>query len=309
MTPSSSANAPSPILPVLMCVAAAVLFGLWWVPIRYLDGLGLSGTQTAIYSNLGGALVLLAWLAVNPAKRRIGTRAMVGAMLVGLSYTLYSTALATSDVVRVILLFYLAPAWGKIIEWGFMRQPWRRSASLTLAASFSGAFLVMGGELSVKAVNLGDAMAILSGISWAVGATLIFTGGRPAAATLTVSALVATILTAIVFALIGGEALVPDVAASTMLKALLIGMFVAIPSLMMTLWSAQRLSPALISFVFTFELLTGVISGALLLDEPFGMFQASGSALIVSAALIEVVVALQPRRETMNIGQSVSRKP
>lgn len=299
MIPSKPDLSASPLVPVFLCVLAAILFGLWWVPIRYLEGLGLSGTQTAIYSNLGGAVVLLAWMAVHPRQMRIGRRAVIGAMLVGLSYTLYSTALATSDVVRVILLFYLAPAWGKIIEWGFLGQPWRRSASLTLAASLSGAFLVMGGELSVQAINPGDAMAILSGISWAIGATLIFTGGRPTAGALTLSALSATILSGIVFALVGGEALLPDVALSTMVAAVLIGLLVAIPSLMITLWGAQRLSPALISFVFTFELLIGVVSGALLLDEPFGLYQASGSALIFSAALIEVVVALRPRRTTL----------
>lgn len=291
-----SSISPPPLAPVVVCVAAAILFGLWWMPIRYLEGLGLSGSQTAIYSNLGGALALLAWGVANPDRMRIGRRAAVGAVLVGLSYAFYSIALATSDVVRVILLFYLAPAWGKIIEWAFLGHPWRPSASLTLAASFAGGFLVLGGELSLEAINLGDALAILSGILWAVGATLIFTGGRPSAASLTLGALMATMLTAALFALIGGEPLVPDVSVTALLAAFLIGLLVSVPIFMLTMWSAQRLSPALISFVFTFELLVGVVSSALLLDETFGLAQASGSVLIVSAALIEVAAALSTRR-------------
>lgn len=295
MFPTGPNLQQSPLTPVLVCIFAAVLFGLWWMPIRYLESMGVSGTQTAIYSNLGGALVLVAWLAGNPDRMLVGRRAAIGAVLVGFSFALYSIALAMSDVVRVILLFYLAPAWGKIIEWAFLGQPWRRSASLTLAASLMGAFLVLGGELSLQAINLGDAMAILSGMTWAIGATLIFTGGRPAAPALTLGALVATILTALAFALVRGEPVLPDVPATTLMQAILVGLLVSVPTLVLTLWSAQRMSPALISFVFTFELLVGVVSGALLLDEPFGLMQASGCMLIVSAALIEVLAALQAR--------------
>ena len=61
----------------------------------------------------------------------------------------------------------------------------------------------------------------------------------------------------------------------------------------MTLWSAQRLAPAVLSFLLTAEILSGVITGALFLDEPFGLLQIIGAVLIIAAALSEVVPRLR----------------
>ena len=61
----------------------------------------------------------------------------------------------------------------------------------------------------------------------------------------------------------------------------------------MTLWAAQRISPALLTFLLSAEILTGVISGAVLLDEPFGMLQALGTVMIILAAVSEVFKGLR----------------
>ena len=66
-----------------------------------------------------------------------------------------------------------------------------------------------------------------------------------------------------------------------------------LPILFLTLWSAQRLSPAVISFLLTAEILSGVTSSALFLDEPFGKMQAAGACLILLAALSQVLPAIR----------------
>jgi len=72
----------------------------------------------------------------------------------------------------------------------------------------------------------------------------------------------------------------------------LAGLIYVLPILLLTLWSAQRLSPAVISFLLTAEILAGVGSAALLLDEPFGLMQAAGAACILTAAAVEVIPTL-----------------
>ena len=71
------------------------------------------------------------------------------------------------------------------------------------------------------------------------------------------------------------------------------GALYVLPIMVLTLWSAQRLPPATITFLLTAEILTGVISGAVLLDEPFGWMQAAGALLIVLAAVSEVLAGLR----------------
>lgn len=75
--------------------------------------------------------------------------------------------------------------------------------------------------------------------------------------------------------------------------ALAAGALYLLPVLAITLWSAQRLPPALLSFLFTLEIVSGVVSGALFLDEPFGLWRLAGGLLIVGVALIEALAALR----------------
>ena len=287
----------SPLAPVVLTFCAAILWGLWWIPVRTLEAGGMTGAQAGIILNLGAAtavgLIMLAFR--HPL--RIGPRAIAGGALVGVALSTYSIAFAYSDVVRVILLFYLAPAWSKLIEWAFMGRPWNWSTTFTVGASLAGAILILGGRLSVSAINLGDVLAIISGIAWAIGATFIFTGAKSTAISLTLVTLCMATLVAAGFALLVGESPVSSTGLGLQTAGLAMGAFYSLPVMFATLWSAQRLAPALLSFLFTLEICSGVLSGALLLDEPFGVIQLAGSVLIIGAALSEVAFSLRERRK------------
>jgi len=56
-----------------------------------------------------------------------------------------------------------------------------------------------------------------------------------------------------------------------------------------TMWGAFRLPPMVMTYLLSVEILSGVLSSALLLGEPFGLFEAAGAALITAAVLTEVV--------------------
>lgn len=285
--------APAALAPVFATFFTAILWGLWWVPIRWIEGMGLSGAQAGIVCNLGAALAVGIYMIVARVPVRLSARTVLGAALIGLAFSSYSVALTLSDVVRVILLFYLAPAWGKIIEWAFMGQEWRRTSTLTLGLSLIGAYLVLGGNLSLASIGLGDVLALVSGVSWAVGAALVFTGERSTASALTLATVIWAGLLSLAFALMTGESLPGVQTGPAIGAALILGVVYLLPILGLTSWSAQRLAPALLSFLFTLEIVSGVGSGALFLDEPFGIMQLSGGLFIICAALIEAVTALR----------------
>lgn len=281
-----------------MAFFAAALWGIWWIPIRYLETLGMDGAWGSVSMNAGAAIAAILWMAVIRAPFRIAMRGLLGAALVGVAVTTYSTAITMADVVRVILLFYLAPAWSKIIEWAFMGRPWGWPSTLTLAASLGGAYLVLGGKVSLSGIGVGDILAILSGIAWAAGAALIFTGERSSPVSLTLVSALSACVIGLGFILLGsgtvlsGSATLPGAGAGAGFGAIYV-----LPILALTLWSAQRLSPAAISFLLTAEILSGVVSGVLLLDEPFGMLQVGGTCLIFLAAVAEVVPGLLRGRD------------
>lgn len=294
--------AQSQMAPVLLTFVSAMMWGLWWIPVRWIESMGLSGAQAGILCNLGAVIAIGGYMIVARVHPRIGARTVMGAALIGMAFAAYSVAFTLSDVVRVILLFYLAPAWSKIIEWAFMGQRWRATSSLTLALSLGGAYLVIGGDISLTSINLGDALALLSGVAWAVGAALVFTGPKSTTSALTLATVVWAMLLSLAFAWGMGEAMPTATSLPALGKSLAVGAIYLLPVLGVTLWSAQRLPPSLLSFLFTLEIVAGVLSGALLLDEPFGLYRLSGGVLIVAAALIEAVIGLRappPSRATV----------
>jgi drug/metabolite transporter (DMT)-like permease len=291
-------------LPALLAFIAAAFWGVWWIPIRYLESLGLDGAWGSVVMNGGAGLTALAWLMLRRLPFDVSRRAALGAVLVAMAVTTYSVAITMTEVVRVILLFYLAPAWSKIIEWAYLNHRWRWTATVSICTSLVGAYFVLGGELSLASIGPGDVLGLLSGMFWAAGSTFLFTGPR-------VNPIALCCVTGFAGAVIGlgfitvstggiaglaGDALASDqnVAGAFALGGLA-GIFYVLPILFMTLWSAQRLSPGVMSFLLTAEILSGVISGALLLDEPFSEMQAAGAVLILAAAAVEVVPAVLKR--------------
>lgn len=279
-----------PLTPVVLAFLAAAMWGVWWIPIRYLERLGMDGAWGSVSMNAGAFLFVGLWMVLRRTPFRVGRNGVMGAALVGVAVSTYSVAITMADVVRVILLFYLAPGWSKIIEWAFMGRGWHWTSTVTIGASLLGAWLVLGGDLSLAGLGLGDLLAVLSGVAWAGGAALIFTGDRVSAPALSlVTCLCATII-GVGFIVLGQGTVFSGAATATGAGlGALAGIVYVLPIMVMTLWSAQRLPPATISFLLTAEILSGVISGAMFLDEPFGAMQAGGAVLILLAAVAEVL--------------------
>ncbi|MFC6688755.1 DMT family transporter [Jhaorihella thermophila] len=277
--------------PVLLATFAATIWGLWWVPIRWLEAQGLSGAMGGIAMNAGAFLAGLIWMFARRIPLQLGGHALLGTALAGAAVGSYSVALVYGDVVRVVLLFYLAPAWSKIIEWTFLGQPWRWASSVALVAAFTGAVLVLGGAVSFADLSAGDLVAVVSGLFWACGAALVFTAPKSSPASLTVTTALAAALIGVPFVIAEGAALPPVAPVATGLAA---GVVYVLPILGLTLWSARILPPATLTFLLTAEIVAGVVSGALFLDEPFGPLQIAGAALIILAALSELLPRLRP---------------
>lgn len=285
--------AERPMTPVVLAFLAAALWGIWWIPIRYLETLGMDGAWGSVAMNAGAALFVLCWMLLRRVTFRIALNGVLGAALVGVAVSTYSVAITMADVVRVILLFYLAPGWSKIIEWAFMGRGWHWTSTLTIAASLLGAWLVLGGDLSLAGFGPGDVLAVLSGMTWAGGAALIFSGGRSDATALSLVTCLCATLIGVGFIVLGqGTVFSGQATAMGTGVGALSGLIYVLPIMVLTLWSAQRLPPATISFLLTAEILSGVISGALLLDEPFGTMQIGGATLILFAAVAEVLKGL-----------------
>ncbi len=275
-----------------LCLAAAAAWGLLWLPIRVLEEAGLSGGYGALALNIATLPTLFA-LALF-AHGSVGRRAAFGSVVLGVAITAYAASLALTDVVRAVLLFYLAPAWSVAIECLFMGRRFGLRSLVALALSFAGVVTVFRAEISLAGFGAGDALAIASGMAWSVGAALVYTDEARHPARLALLCGLAAVASAALLAPATGPAPELSVALEALALWLAAGALFLAPVLAVTLWAAVSLPPATLSFLLTAEIVAGVGSAALLLYEPFGWPEALGACLIAAGAVAEVATLPRP---------------
>jgi drug/metabolite transporter (DMT)-like permease len=62
-----------------------------------------------------------------------------------------------------------------------------------------------------------------------------------------------------------------------------------LPITYLTIWPATVLSPGRVGMLLMVEVIVGVVSAAILTDEPFGVREFAGTVLIISAGVVEVL--------------------
>jgi drug/metabolite transporter (DMT)-like permease len=62
-----------------------------------------------------------------------------------------------------------------------------------------------------------------------------------------------------------------------------------LPMTFLTIWPTTLLSPGRVGMLLMADVVAGVISAAILTDEAFGYRELTGTLLIVSAGIVEVI--------------------
>lgn len=278
---------------VAVAFVSALLFGVWWIPVRAMDALGAGGLWGTALLVAGAIPPLAAALWLRPPRRgRLVPREWAAGALIGVALAFYTTAVGETTVVRAVLIFYLAPAWSMLIEALAFGRRFGLVNALAFACAAAGIALVFRLEISLSGWNRGDTMALLSGLTWAAGSALVFSGPETGARRLSLAACVTALLLTLALAVALGEPPPAAPALTTGLPlAMVCGLVYVAPMMAATLWAARRLAPTTLCFLLTGEIISGVASAAFLLDEPFGWMEVGGAALIIAAALSEVVAS------------------
>ena len=278
----------------LLIVLGGCMWGVYWLPLRHLEGLGFTGANAGIGLYIGCLVILL------PFTLRFGVIIqtqwrilLFSSLLTGAAFSLFTTALALTDVIRAILLFYLTPAWGTILGLLFLGERLYRDRCLALLFAFVGMVAILGGDGSIPIPRTtGDIFALLSGIFWAIGSMFLLKAPEiPARVQVFGFFLGALVLSLITLGVIQGQG---GVRISISREPIVLGYVLIytlymIPMVFLTILPATVLPPARIGVLLMSEVVVGAISAALLSGEAFGAREALGTLLIVAAALFEVL--------------------
>jgi drug/metabolite transporter (DMT)-like permease len=165
--------------------------------------------------------------------------------------------------------------------------------------------VVLRGEIAFQDGGIGDLAALFSGIAWSAGAALVFaTDGdkERQIPRLGLAVMISAVVTSLVLLPLewqGWPSLDNHDVAAALLLALGAGALYLAPIIGVTLWGATRLPPATISFLLAAEILSGIASSALFLDERFGWWEVTGTFMIISGVIAHIAIDSEetPRTE------------
>lgn len=159
--------------PAFALIFAASVWGAVWFPYRLLEAAGLPGAAASLLTYLLG-LPLLVWLYRQPLAQWLPAwRRLAGlALVVGWTNLSYVLAVIEGEVLRVMLLFYLAPVWTLFFAWWLLGEHPSRRGVWMLALAFSGALVMLyRGGLPLPG-NAGEWLGLGSGIGFALSNVL-----------------------------------------------------------------------------------------------------------------------------------------
>lgn len=273
-----------------------VLWGLYWLPVRLIDDLGLPGAWGTLAITLGAIVVLAPFL--RPAKlRQSDILACLAILTGGAAFTLYSVGFIYGRVALVTLLFYLTPVWSTLFARFILGWDTPRLRNIAMGIGLVGLLIMLGanGDWPIPR-NIGEWMGLASGLFWAIGSTGIRV--RPEVAPTNAAFIFATggAITAALCILILPSAPITFTTQAA-LAALGTGALwwaVSIPILM---WANARLDPAKVGMLLMSEVLIGILSAAIIAGEHISGLEIVGGAMVLAAGLLEFWPTAQPKEQ------------
>ena len=151
-------------------VINAFIWGVSWWPLRELQALGLHplwATALVYFVVFAGLLVFyrgsLKGLSAHP-------QLWLLALAAGITNVGFNWAVTVGDVVRVVLLFYLMPAWSVLVAWALLGEKPTAASLLRLVIAMVGVLIVLKAPDASWPVPQGlpDWLAIMGGFSFAL---------------------------------------------------------------------------------------------------------------------------------------------
>ncbi len=167
---AAPAAATGALLPVLALVLNGFVWGISWWPFRQLQSAGL---HPLLATALVYVLSVIVLLALRPrAWRALFAQPTVWvlAAAAGMTNVGFNWAVTVGDVVRVVLLFYLMPAWTVLLAWLLLGEKPTLLSLLRILLAMAGVAVVLKTPGTPWPVpeTLADWLALAGGFSFAL---------------------------------------------------------------------------------------------------------------------------------------------
>jgi drug/metabolite transporter (DMT)-like permease len=291
---------PSPLLPAGAVALSAALWGLWWLPLRALAAAGLSGPtlNAVLYGTM--TLALLPWFWRRHRRVAAGGLLLLGAGgLFGAALVSWNLALILGEVVRVTILFYLAPIWATLLAVALLGEPVGMLRPIAVLLGLAGALVLLGLGAGVPLPrSAGDWLGLAAGLLFALSLTLVRKGQAIEGLEQTLIACAAATFLSLLLMLFptAADAVSEPIGPGVLAFVALAGLIWLLPCTWLLLWGARHLDPGRVALLLLLEVAVAAGFAALLAGEPFGAREASGCLLILGAGAVEALSEFRSRR-------------
>ncbi len=286
------------LLPVLGLLFGASMWGLIWYPYRLLQDGGVGGVVSSLASYAIPLVLALPffWRHLGSARAHLGWLALLG-LAAGWTNMGYVLAVIGGEIMRVVLLFYLAPVWTvifsrwllgeKLSVWGWLIMAFSFAGALTMLWPVGGGLPLPANQAEWIALSAGATFALANVVTRKLSETDIWAKSLAVWGGVTVVALVALMAESRPFEFAGGAS------ASLWLLLLGVGLCIGLMTVAVQYGLTHTLANQAI-IIFLFELVVAAVASWFLANEALTLREWVGGALIIAGSLFSGHVEHKP---------------
>src|SRR5450830_629675 len=238
------------------------------------------------YAIVGLVAIPIVWRERHQWRSEAGLFVLIG-IFFGLANITFTTALMQGEVVRVMLLFYLLPAWGALGGVLLLGEKLSKRRSIAIALSLIGVFVILGGaEILNQSFSGVDMMALAAG--FCLSATGV--ANKMAQKIPMASRSLIPFIFCPPIALIGNyfePSTMPVIGAMTWLLLVLFAFFWLFGGTFLTTYGISNMETSRASILQVMELFVAIVTAMWLGGEVLELKEYIGGTLIIIATILE----------------------
>jgi drug/metabolite transporter (DMT)-like permease len=279
----------------LIIVVSSCAWGLYWLPLRSIEQSGIVGSWSIVLVNACPLIILVPLIFFNLDKlKKYPKPIFFAGIMIGAAFTFYANGLVETSVIRATLLFYLSPIWSTIIGIIWLNERLTIARVISIIVALIGLILLLYDFRNQETVmlNFGDFSSILSGLFWAVGASILKKWSKLPIIPLTAIVYFSTTSLSILLAIVVYKAPIPSLAliGQNFPIAFFWSVIVLLPSFCIIFRISQILFPGRVGILMMSEVAVAVISAKILLpEEQMVILQWIGALAILLAGVVEII--------------------
>ena len=279
----------------LIIVVSSCAWGLYWLPLRSIEQSGIVGSLSIVLVNSCPLIILVPLIFFNLDKlKKYPKPIFFAGIMIGAAFTFYANGLVQTSVIRATLLFYLSPIWSTIIGIIWLNERLTIARVISIIVALIGLILLLYDfrNQETTMLNFGDFSSILSGLFWALGASILKKWSKLPIIPLTAIVYFSRTSLSILLAIIVYKAPIPSLAliGQNFSTAFIWSVIVLLPSFCIIFRISQILFPGRVGILMMSEVAVAVISAKILLpEEQMVILQWIGASAILLAGVVEII--------------------